>query len=152
VRILATVVVLVAFAGPRVGSAGVTVSLPPGWHATRGFDGPVTDPVTRIVVASGRIGVRATQCQVAHYAFASTGVAIVVLEWRRTYGATFPPRPRHFAVRVRPGTIECFAGAGGSVEFRDHGRNFGAYLLIGKRARPGTVATARRVLDSLQVE
>jgi hypothetical protein len=51
-----------------------------------------------------------------------------------------------------PPAIECFAGAGGSVQFADRGRTFGAYLLAGPKASVSVVSQARRVLDTLHVE
>ena len=160
----ATVVVLAILAlagGQRAGSAGVTVLLPSGWHAFRPFTGvppgPVTDPVTRLAVASGPIGLDLrSSCQVAAYAFPTTAVAIVVVEWRHARGAVFAPRPRRFDARAlpiqRPPAIECFDGPGGSVQLSDHGRDFGVYLLVGRRATAATVAKARRVLETLRVE
>ena len=61
VLLVATVLLAGCAAGaavpsPRVGSAGVTVELPPGWHTTPGDDGNVTDPLARVVVASSPIG------------------------------------------------------------------------------------------------
>ena len=50
-----------------------------------------------------------------------------------------------------PPAIECFAGSGGSIEFAQRGRHFGAYLLAGRRAQQSLVARARSVLDTLQV-
>ena len=150
-------VALLTGAGHRVGSAGVTVRLPPGWHSPADFvQGNVTNPLTRVVVASARIRSHPTGCQVGAYAFARTTVAIVILEWLPPLGARQAPRPRRFdakTLKIRAGrTVECFDGRGGDVEFDDHGRHFGAYLLVGTRAGAATIAAARRVLDTLQVE
>ena len=145
----------------RAGSAGVTVELPRTWHSLPIPPPPpgvrVGDPRTRIVAASGPIIVRARGCDVAAYAFPRTAVAVVVVEWvGRTPSARWARRPRRFTsktLRVRPPpAIECWAGAGGSAEFADHGRRFAAYVLLG-RAAPRRLAAdrARAVLDSLRV-
>ncbi len=156
-RTLVVVALIASLAGGgRVGTAGVTVRLPSGWHAAELLgDSPVSDPLTRLAVASAPIRPNGRSCQASAYTFAATAVAIVVVEWRRARGAVFPPRPRRFdgrTLRVRPPpAIECFAGAGGSVQFADRGRTFGLYLLAGVRARPETIAAARRVAESLRV-
>jgi len=141
------------------GSAGVTVSLPQGWHSvpqTAPTDVHADDPVTRIVAASAPIRVGGRGCDIAAYAFPSTAVAVVVVEWTRlSKSASWAPRPARFTAATlpvkAPPAIECFAGAGGSVEFADHGRHFGAYLLLGTRAPPALADRARGVLDTLTV-
>ena len=157
---LAALGLLGAAPASHAGSAGVTVSLPQGWSSIPQMVPPkrtqVGDPVTRIVVASAPIGFDAKGCNVATYAFASTAVALVVVEWVRHYGSTrWAPRPRRFTAATlpvqAPPAIECFAGAGGSVQFADHGRHFGAYLLLGRHASPALADRARGVLDTLAV-
>jgi hypothetical protein len=145
---------------PHAGSAEVTVALPQGWHSIPQMVPPkgmrVGDPVTRIVVASGPIRF-GKGCNVATYAFPSTAVAIVVVEWVQLFKSTrWAPRPRRFTAATlpvrAPPAIECFAGAGGSAQFADHGRHFGAYVLLGAHAPPGLAARARAVLDTLRVK
>lgn len=138
-----------------VGSAGVMVRLPAGWHAATPNDGSVVDPVTRLVVASSPIRARGSECQVAAYAFDATAVAIVVVEWR-TAPAALPERPDEFSTReltiqAAP-AIECFDGPGGTVQFVERGRSFGAYLLVGREATNVTIEQARRVLASIEVD
>lgn len=142
----------------RAGTAGVTVLLPRGWHAWEPpHDIPaVTDPRTRVVAVSAPFGFADTGCQVAAYAFPKTAVAVVVVEWTRLWRqARWKPRPDTFtsgSLRVRPPpAIECFDGSGGSAQFVEHGRHFGAYLLAGTEAAKSVVAQALAVLDSLRV-
>jgi hypothetical protein len=145
---------------PRVGSAGVTLALPQGWHAwvPQGPPGSVVGPLTRVVAVSAPFRFEARGCQVAGYKFSSRAVALVVLEWvgppRSTRG--WRPRPRRFTSRTLrvspPPAIECFDGPGGSAQFVDHGRRFGAYILLGRRAPPALADRARAVLDTLDVE
>jgi hypothetical protein len=157
--LVAAAALAAASCGQRVGSVGVTVVLPPGWHELDA--GPPSlagsaDPVTRIVVASGPIRF-GRGCNDVDYAFPPTAVAIVVLEWTRPtpWAPKWPPRPRRFTpttLRVRPPpAIECFAGPGGSAQFADHGRRFDAFLLLGRRAPVALAARARSVLDTLKV-
>lgn len=143
----------------HAGSAGVEVVLPQGWSSIPQMVPPkdmqVGDPVTRIVVASAPISF-GRGCNVATYAFPSTAVALVVVEWvRLSKTARWPARPHRFTATTlpvqAPPAIECFAGAGGSVQFADHGRHFGAYLLLGRNASPTLADRARGVLDTLRV-
>jgi hypothetical protein len=63
--------------------------------------------------------------------------------------------PAHFGpaeLPVTQGTIECFDGSGGAVEFEDNGRMFGAYLLLGPNAPASLADEARAVLETLRVE
>jgi hypothetical protein len=166
-RLLVSLVLLAAVgacsgAAYRVGSAGVTISLPKGWRFIRmpaepPPGTPIVDPVTRIVAASGPFDLSKTGCLVATYRFPRTAVSVVVVEWvRRTPGTRFPSRPRRFTARtlpVRPPpAIECFDGPGGSAEFTDGGRRFAAYVLLGRRAPRRLAVAARAVLDTLEVK
>ena len=139
----------------RVGDAGATVTLPAGWHTTTANDGAIVDPVTRLVVASLPIRPDPRGCQIAAYAFSDAAVALVVVEWREA-SAVAPSRPEQFSSRELPVSpapaLECFDGSGGSVQFVDQGRIFGAYLLVGPNAPESLVVEARRVLDTLHVE
>jgi hypothetical protein len=153
---------LVVAAPPRAGSGGVTLALPPGWHSTTPDQGRYLQPRTRIVVSSDPIHSDLSsvcQTQIASYTFPSTAVAIVVVEWTRRIGGMKighgPQRPRHFTptnlpIR-RPPIIECFSGAGGSVQWVEHGHTFGAYVLLGRKAPAALAARARAVLDTLRV-
>jgi hypothetical protein len=143
-------------AAPRVGSAGVTIRLPRGWHAipfTLPPPGYKNDPVTRIVAASGHIWF-GKGCNDVDYSFPATAVALVVLEWVGL-APHLPPRPARFTAKtlpVRPPpAIECFNGPGGSVDFRDHSRRFAAFLLLGRRASAQLAGRARAVLNTLRV-
>jgi hypothetical protein len=155
-------VALAAAVAPRAGSAGVTVALPPGWHAAKPDRGRITQPLTRLVVSSGQIHPRLTgacHSQVADYTFPTSAVAIVVVEWTQSIGGMHigsgPPRPKRFTsanLRIhRPEAIECFDGPGGSVQWAERGHSFAAYVLLGREAPPAAAAHARAVLDTLRV-
>jgi hypothetical protein len=160
--LLATVLLAGCAAGtaapaPRVGSAGVTVELPSGWHAIRGYDGNVTDPLTRVVVSSSPIGPGDSACQTSAYAFADDAIVLVLVEWwgpALTPGTKNPPRPAHFtpeSLGIRRGIHECYPGRGGAVFFEDAGRTFGAYVFLGDGAPESLVDELCDVLDSLDV-
>jgi hypothetical protein len=153
---------LVAAAPHRSGTDGVTVALPPGWHATKPDQGRITQPLTRLVVSSGPIVLRLTgtcHVQVSDYTFPPTAVAIVVVEWTKPIGGMKigigPKRPRRFTPATlpirRPPSIECFAGPGGAAEWAERGHTFAAYVLLGRKAPCRLAARARAVLDTLRV-
>ena len=142
----------------RVGSAGVYLSVPSRWQSIPQRPAPpgtgVTDPVTRVVTASGRITF-GRGCNQLDWIFAPTTVALVLLEWvGPTPGARWQPRPARFTGRnlpVRQGLLECFAGRGGGVQFGERGRRFAAYVLAGRRASGASIDRARTILDTLRV-
>lgn len=149
-----------AVTAPRVGRVGVTLALPRGWHAwvPPGPYAPGADPLTRVVAVSAPFHFAASGCQVAGYAFPSDAVALVIVEWqgRANPTARYAPRPRVFTAKnvplQPPPAIECFNGSGGSVQFADHGRDFGAYILLGRRAPAQLADRARAVLNTLRVK
>ena len=144
-------------AEPRTGAAGVSVVLPSGWHSLRQSTAPSrTDPVTRLVVSSTPIGF-GRGCNDIDYRFGRAGVAVVLVEWARpTPGARFAPRPDRFTVSnlpvKPPPALECFPGRGGGIQFRDSGRRFAAFLLVGNEASASLVRKARAVLDTLAIQ
>jgi hypothetical protein len=143
----------------RVGSAGVSVVLPPGWHDLPQAVPPagmrVGDPLTRIVVASSPIDFAARGCNESTYAFSASAVAVVLVEWVRPAPGRLPSRPRHITpadLPVRPPpALECWDGPGGAIQFEDQGRRFETFVLLGRRAPAGLAEHARRVLDTLEV-
>jgi hypothetical protein len=142
--------------GPRVGSAGVTVELPPGWHATAANDGNVTDPLARVVVASSPIEAAFSECQTSAYSFAQDAVALVLVEWwgpADNPGAP-PPRPARFTpelLSVRRGVHECYPGRGATLFFSVADREFGAYVFVGDDAPDSLIDELCSVLDTLEV-
>jgi hypothetical protein len=122
----------------------------------------VTNPLTRLAVASGSIRPRLTgacDAQVADYVIARAAVAIVVVEWTKPIGVmkigVGPPRPRRFTAANlqihHPPIIECWAGPGGSVEWAERGHSFAAYVLLGRRAPASLADRARAVLDTIHI-
>lgn len=139
----------------RIGVAGVSIALPPGWHAMPRSTYPSqNDPVTRIAASSGSIRF-GLGCGDLDYVFPATGVAIVVLEWVRPTPGTFSPRPRRFTATTlpvrQPPALECFQGPGGGVQFSTRGRRFAIFVLLGRWAPASLASQARAVLDTLKV-
>lgn len=119
-----------------MGSAGVTVELPPGWHSTAGNDGNVTDPLA--------------------YTFARDAVALVLVEWwgPADNPGSPPPRPARFTpelLSIRRGLHECYPGRGGGVFFSVGEREFGAYVFVGDDAPASLIDDLCGVLDTLEV-
>jgi hypothetical protein len=137
------------------GNAGVSVELPPDWHEGTPADGHVVDPLTRVVASSAPVRLRDVPCQIARYAPPPSDVTLVVVEWKPTAESHPEARPYRFTRETvplhPPPAIECFDGPGGSAQFVDQGRVFGAYLLVGKQAPQGLVEEALGVLNTLQV-
>jgi hypothetical protein len=148
----------VLLAAVRIGSGGTTAELPAGWHTWQPLPSlkpAITDPVLRVVAISAPWRFAQSGCQVAAYTFPADAVALVVVEWVDPRNAPgLPPRPAHFTsanLPLHPSAIECWHGPGGAIQFSDHGRRFGAYLMAGAHASPRLVARARAVLDTLRV-
>jgi hypothetical protein len=123
--------------------------------------GGVIQPLARLAVSSGPIAWDLTsrcQTQIAAYRFPSTAVAIVVVEWTKPISGELGrqgERPRRFSAAnlpiQRPPAIVCFPGSGGSVQWSERGHDFGAYVLLGRKAPARLAAQARAVLDTLRV-
>lgn len=122
----------------RVGTAGVSVAVPAGWHffgagvAPRSM--PYADPLVRIVVASSGVVSFPRGCKAETFRFRRRAVGLMVVEWRHPLpGAVFPSRPHRFTAKnlpIRPRAVECWPGPGGGIEFRSKRRDFAAYLLL----------------------
>lgn len=153
---LALLAFVLLLAGGRSGSGGVTVAVPPSWHALKHPppSGHIADPVTR-VVSSGPIRVGSHGCLLGVYSFPRTAVEVIVVEWTSLYrGATWHRRQARFTARnlpLRPApALECFDGPAATAEFADHGHHLGVYVLLGRDAPRSLVAKARAVLETLR--
>jgi hypothetical protein len=119
----------------RYTTAGLSVSLPGGWHPIRRRLTPCTNPIERLTVF-GR------------------GALVMLQESLdpRRYIRRFRPRPRRFTLRGEPHSIACCAPSsrpGWFFDFRDRGRGFYAYVYLGEA---GTRQEALAILDSLGVQ
>lgn len=139
----------------RAGAHGVTVALPEGWQTMTTNDDQSSDPFTQVAVSSGPMRNRETCSQVADYGPEDDAVSLVIVEWQPNEDLVLGPRRQRFtreALPVDPGVAECFAGSGGTVQFTDGRRQFGAYILLGPDAPTSLADEARAVLQTLRVE
>jgi hypothetical protein len=138
---------------------GVSVRIPPGWHATSTHLSPVTWPVQFLAVASyplPRSAAGSDGCEPA-------GVGRLPADGAFIYGweyvgdaegpprkTDFPRRPRRFRLG-RLGRYECLDHSY-LLRFREAGRFFQVHVLLGRHATPRTRALVLRVLDGLRVK
>jgi hypothetical protein len=146
-------------------SRGLTVTLAPGWQATRTSLTPhLVDPREVLTVATFPLRYRPTRCaHVAGSALEDLGPtdAFITLQERGTDAgsswADFPPRPAHFGPQLG-GASEASACVP-SARFVDHwfgftagGRHFHVEVAFGPEASAATRDQAWAGLDSLQVD
>ena len=136
--------------GRRIANGGVSLTIPSEWQSLQLSPVPPGtkggDPVTRLVTASSAVRF-GRGCNDIDYAIEPKAVAIIVFEWRSpTPGAKWKVRPSHFTntnLPIKKGAVECWAGAGGSVQFAQSGRRFAAFLLARQGAPTSSVWRAR---------
>jgi hypothetical protein len=141
----------------RIGTAGVSVALPAGWHffaaGVAPHSMPYADPLVRIVAASSTVVAFPRGCKAETFRFKHPAVGVMVVEWLHpSPGTVLPPRPRRFTRKnlpVRLRAVECWPGPGGGIEFSSHGRSFAAYLLLSPDAPAAFAARGRAVLNTL---
>jgi hypothetical protein len=120
---------------PTTTTAGLTVTLRPGWRVVHRRLTPCVNPLERLTV-TGR------------------GALVMLqesLDSRRNI-RRFSRRPSRFGLRGKPGPIACCAPTrrpGWFFNFRDRERGFYAYVYLG---RAGTRADVLAILDSLRVQ
>jgi hypothetical protein len=142
---------------------GLTVELPPGWHASGVSLTPnLSDPREVLAAASYPLRYRPHACaQVPVSALEDLGQggAFVELEERRAGPqdpSEFPPRPAHFGPSLG-GPSEASACAPGVhmsehwFGFTDHGRHFYGRVAFGPAASKDTQDDAWGLLNSLKV-
>ena len=156
-RILAATGIAVVVAGAAAGvraqsggwrgieADGVRVRVPPDWRRVEPADpGPVTDPVTVLVIGTRGVRAKPSACQIASYTIPPLAAAVVIVEWRQLT-VTAPTSRRDLrTMRVHPRAFEC-GGRGAAAAVRLNGRPFQVNVLVGRRA------TKRRVADALLV-
>jgi hypothetical protein len=132
---------------------GLSVRLPPGWHATAAPLTPVGYPQFAIAsypLPSDDRGADGCEPKAALDRLPATGVFIFAWEFSRS-GPTraFPRRPGHFRLG-HFGRYECL-GPSYVLRFRATGRYFQVHVVLGKRTSRRTRGLALRTLDSLVV-
>lgn len=138
---------------------GVSVRIPPGWHATSAALTPVTWPPQFLAVALPHGDGGADGCEPKAAVDRLPPGGAFVFGWKYTgfpwsnkraaQRTDFPPRPRHFRL-AHLGRYECLDHSY-LLRFRAAGRYFQVHVLLGPRASRRTRALVLRVLDSLRV-
>jgi hypothetical protein len=142
--------------------AGISLSVPTGWHATTGPFTGLLDPRERLVLTSFPVEghPRSRGCspdgllrQLPH-----SGVVALLLEYMHT-GARrhFLRPPARFRLgRSDEGGFDCFTpqpvGDAHLFNFREAGRAFQLLVAVGRNATPATRQAAEQALDGLRVE
>jgi len=135
-----------AATGDTARAWGIQLTLPDGWSKVAPAAETRSDPRTMLVI--GTDGVRATEsdCQVSSYKVPADGAAVVVIGWKTSVGASFPPLS---AMKLRRGTFDCFAGRGAFARVTRGDRDFQVNVLAGDRANNATVEDALAAARSL---
>jgi hypothetical protein len=142
--------------------AGISLTVPEGWHASTQRLTSLIDPRERLVLTSfpvkGTVRSRGCSPDGLLRQLPRSGVAASLLEYMHT-GARrhFPREPEQFHLRQPGGGgFDCFTpqptGDADLFNFRDSGRAFQLLVAVGKDATPETRRTAEQALDSLRVE
>jgi hypothetical protein len=144
------------------GPAGISLTVPDGWHATMRRFAPLLDPLERVTLTSypveGDARPRGCSPEGLLKQMPRTGVAASLLEYVDASARRHvEPRPRHFRLGPKAFEFGCFRPPRGRadaylVNFSDSGRAFQFIVAMGKAATPETRAAAGKALDSLGVE
>lgn len=135
-------------------SNGVRVDVPAGWQAVRPApDAPVVDPRTVLVVGTGAVRTRWSECQAARYRVPPTGAVVVAVRWssvRAAGGGHMRPGrwPLRSLVAVRAHSMECFPGRAAAASLVLGTHPYQVDVLVGDRATAATVRAALAVARS----
>lgn len=156
-RLLVTVVVVLAFTSVARGSGGqiarahgVALTVPAGWHrvASAG-DGPVTDPRTLLVVGTLDARPKSSQCQIAAYRVPAGGAVVVIVGWRTATSGGGRMKPGRWPLKtltaVKRPSFECFAGRGAVASLALAGKAYQVNVMVGHSA------SAQRIAEALAV-
>jgi hypothetical protein len=144
-------------ANHRIVSHGVQLVVPAGWHqATSAPDAPVTDPRTVLVVGTGAVHTRWSQCQLTRYQIPAGGAVVVVVRWsslRAAGGGKLRPGrwPLHSLRAVRPHTMECFPGRAAAADLLLGTHPYQVNVMVGALATPSVVRAALAVARSFDL-
>jgi hypothetical protein len=140
-----------------IASHGVRMVVPAGWHQVRPApDAPVTDPRTALVVGTGAVHTRWSQCQLTRYHVPSGGAVVVVVRWssvRAAGGGKLRPGrwPLQTLRAVRPHTMECFPGRAAAADLLLGTHPYQVNVMVGARATPSVVHAALAVARSFDL-
>lgn len=137
---------------------GISVRYPPRWFATARRLTPVTAPAQILAVASFPLPTSdagADGCEPRQALARLPPDGAILYGWDAgipgsgRVAAAFPPRPRRF--RLVHVSLDGCLGRSYSFRFRQDGRLFQLYVVLGHRAGSRTRATVLRILDSFAV-
>jgi hypothetical protein len=137
----------VAATGDTARAWGIQLTLPDGWSKVApAAETRTTDPRTMLVIGTDGVRAMDSDCQVSSYKVPADGAAVIVIGWRTSVGASFPPLS---AMKMRRGTFDCFAGRGAFARVTRGDRDFQVNVLAGDRASNATVEDALAAARSL---
>ena len=140
-----------------IASHGVQMLAPAGWHQVRSApDAPVTDPRTVLVVGTGAVHTRWSQCQLTRYDVPSGGAVVVAVRWSsvRAAGGGKLRRgrwPLQSLRTVRPHTMECFPGRAAAADLLLGAHPYQVNVMVGARATTSVVRAALAVARSFDL-
>lgn len=126
---------IAASAPATYSNAGLTATVPAGWHVVHRRLTPCTNPLERLTL-SGHGGL----------------VTLMETLDPRSHIRRFSPRPPRFDLHGEPQWSACCAPLnrrGWFLNFRDHGRGFYVYAYLGA---PGTREEILGILDTVRVQ
>jgi hypothetical protein len=144
-------------------SAGISLTVPDGWHATMRRFTPLVDPYERATLTSypveGDARPRGCSPDGLLEQMPRTGVVASLLEYMDGAARrSVDPRPRHFRLRTNAFEgFDCFGTPPGragayAFNFSDSGRAFQLLVAVGRDATPTSRLAATRALDSIRIE
>ncbi len=138
--------------------AGLSIRVPPGWHALHGWLSDVVDPAPRLAAASfpARLSRHTCACGFPNVVkFPRQGAFIFVWEYLHPTHlqlARTPARPARFQVTDGSGVhLTCY-GPSDTLVFKDDGRVFQVEIYIGPTNASPLRSSVAAALDSLHVE
>jgi hypothetical protein len=136
----------VASTGDVARAWGIQLALPDGWAKVAPASDSRTDPRTLLVIGTDGVHSMQSDCQVSSYRVPADGATVVVIGWKTSVGASFPPLS---AMKLRRGTFDCFAGRGAFARVTRGDRDFQVNVLAGDRASNATIEDALDAARSL---
>ncbi len=134
--------------------AGISVTVPAGWHVLHGWLSDVVDPAPRLAMGSfpARLSRHTCECGFPNVVdFPRAGAFIFVWEYLNPNEvAREPRRPAHF--RISAGAVrQTCDGSSDTFAFKYAGRFFQVEVYLGPAAGPALRERVATTLDSLRV-
>jgi hypothetical protein len=137
----------------RVHAAGITLSLPRGWHRARKNLTPnLARPRDLLSVGTLPMRAQSSACaQLPRASYREMGPDDGMITILENPGGDFGPRPKRFDLKPRWPSFECLVRplVGQELTFEQAGRRFYAFVALGKQ---GPERQAEAILDSMRVQ